>query len=395
MNARNAEQWAAAPALAPENYVAGDVYTDPTVFEAERDRIFGHTWRIACHESEVANPFDFRTYEHLGIPLVTIRGGDGVVRTFYNVCSHRGAKLVQEVSGNAERLTCFYHLWSYDAEGACIDIPRPEAYAPVGLSMDQCGLRAVPTETKLGLVFINPDENAAPLSSYLGHLLDHFEEPMGTAPLEVFHFHRCELKANWKAWMETNLDAYHTFMHVVLRRTQVDAEREIKIHPGGHAAGEGIRARYTNYKGWEGRPDSLALPGMEPTEMRSAHLFPNAMILARGTVIRIDTVIPVAPDRMVLECRGLGVQGDTPEQRRERMTHHNMYWGPLSRNMPEDAFAAEACEASFGSGAAQYQIIARDENLTGQDDGMMRNFYGQWSKMTGLPSHNPTNRNPA
>ena len=77
------------------------------------------------------------------------------------------------------------------------------------------------------------------------------------------------------------------------------------------------------------------------------------------------------------------------------MAHHNMYWGPLSRNLPEDGFAAEACEAAFGSGAARYQIIARDENLTGQDDGMMRNFYGEWSRLTGLPSHNPTNRSAA
>ncbi len=395
MSARNAEQWMAPPTLTSDNYVSGDVYTDPAIFETERDKVFARTWRIACHESELAEPFDYRTYDHLGVPLISIRGADGVVRTFFNVCSHRGARLVSEVSGNAKRLTCFYHLWTYDSEGRCVDIPRPEAYEPVGLSKDQCGLRAVRTETKLGLIFITLDETAPPLSSFLGHLLDHFEEPMGARPLEVFHFHRAELKANWKAWMETNLDAYHTFMHVVLRRTQVDSERQIKIHPNGHAAGEGLRANYNNYKGWQERSDSLALPGLESSEMRSAHLFPNAMILARGTVIRIDTVIPVAPDRMVLECRGLGVKGDTPEQRRERMAHHNMYWGPLSRNLPEDGFAAEACEAAFGSGAARYQIIARDENLTGQDDGMMRNFYGEWSRLTGLPSHNPTNRSAA
>jgi methanesulfonate monooxygenase large subunit len=392
VSARSAAQWQSPPALPAESFVSGDVYTDPDVFEAERERIFGKLWRIACHESEVREPFDYRTYDHLGIPLITIRGGDGRVRTFYNVCSHRGAKLMQEPSGNAERLTCFYHLWSYDAEGACIDMPRPEAYEPVGLSKDDCGLREVRTDTRLGLVFINLDDGAKPLSDFIGHLLDHFEEPMGTRELEVFHFHRAELNANWKAWMETNLDAYHTFMHVVLRRTQVDSERKIQIHPGGHAAGEGLRARYTNYKGWQERPDSLALPGLEPTEMRSAHLFPNAMLLARGTVIRLDTVIPVAPGKMVLECRGLGVRGDTPEERRQRFAHHNMYWGPLSRNLPEDGFAAEACEQAFAPGAARYQIIARDENMTGQDDGMMRNFYGEWSRLTGLPAHNPTNR---
>ncbi len=392
MSARNATQWQTPPKVSPDNYVSGDVYTDPAVFEAERERIFGRIWHIACHESELREPFDYRTYDHLGIPLVSIRGGDGKVRTFYNVCSHRGAKLMQEPAGNAKRMTCFYHLWSYDAEGNCIDIPRPEAYEPTGIAKENCGLREVRTETKLGLVFINHDDDAGPLADFLGHLLDHFEEPMGTKELEVFTFHRAELNANWKAWMETNLDAYHTFMHVVLRKTQVDSDRRIQVHPGGHAAGQGVRASYTNYKGWQERSDTLALPGLEATEMRSAHLFPNAMLLARGTVIRLDTVIPVAPGKMVLECRGLGVRGDTPEQRRQRFSHHNMYWGPLSRNMPEDAFAAEACEAAFAPGAANYQIIARDENMTGQDDGMMRNFYAEWSRQTGLPAHNPTNR---
>jgi methanesulfonate monooxygenase large subunit len=244
------------------------------------------------------------------------------------VCSHRSANLVQDVSGNAERLTRFYHLWNYDAEGPCIEIPRPETYAPVGLQMELCGLRKVRTETKLGLVFINLDESVMPLSRYLGSLLDHFEEPMGPRPLEVSHFHRSEIKANWKAWMERNLDAYLTFILLVLQRTQVDAKWEIKIYPNGYAVGVGIRAQYTNYKEWESRSESLALPALEPTEMRSAHLFPNPLILAHGTVIRIGTVIPLAPDRMVLECGGLGMQGDTPEQRRERMALHNMDCGP-------------------------------------------------------------------
>ena len=75
--------------------------------ETERDKVFACTWRIACHESELAEPFDYRTYDHLGVPLISIRGADGVVRTFFNVCSHRGARLVSEVSGNAKRLTCF------------------------------------------------------------------------------------------------------------------------------------------------------------------------------------------------------------------------------------------------------------------------------------------------
>ena len=66
MNARNADQWRALPAIEPQNYVVGDVYTGPVVFEAQRERIFAHTWRIAGHVSELAKPLDYRRYDHLG-----------------------------------------------------------------------------------------------------------------------------------------------------------------------------------------------------------------------------------------------------------------------------------------------------------------------------------------
>jgi hypothetical protein len=67
------------------------------------------------------------------------------------------------------------------------------------------------------------------------------------------------------------------------------------------------------------------------------------------------------------------------------MAHHNQYWGPLGRNLPEDALAAELCAKSYRTGHSPWQVIARDENLTGQDDGMMRAFYARWSRMTGRP----------
>jgi hypothetical protein len=85
--------------------------------------------------------------------------------------------------------------------------------------------------------------------------------------------------------------------------------------------------------------------------MCSAYLFPNALILARGTVIQNDAEISVAPDRMAIECGGLGMQAQMPEQRREPMAHHNMDRGPLSRNLPEGNVTADAYEASCGLGS--------------------------------------------
>jgi methanesulfonate monooxygenase large subunit len=238
-------------------------------------------------------------------------------------------------------------------------------------------------------VFINLDDQAPPLDDYLGDALKPLEHVLGDTPLEVFHYQRSEIEANWKAWMETNLDAYHTFMHYLLRKTQVESDRRISVRPRGHAGTMGMRATYSNYAGWKDREEVLALPDLGPSEARTAHLFPNCSIMARGTVIRIDSLSPVGPHRAVAECRGLGVKGDTEEQRRKRIEHHNQYWGPLGRNLPEDALAAELCAMSYRSGSGKYQIIARDEGLTGQDDGMLRAFYAEWSRLMGRPANQP------
>ena len=86
-----------------------------------------------------------------------VRGGDGLVRTFYNVCPHRGARLFNDLSGNAERKTCFFHHWTFDWRGSCVARPRPaQPYEDAKLTAEDCGLREVRTETLYGLVFLQP-----------------------------------------------------------------------------------------------------------------------------------------------------------------------------------------------------------------------------------------------
>ena len=72
-----------------------------------------------------------------------------------------------------------------------------------------------------------------------------------------------------------------------------------------------------------------------------------------------------------------------------RQKHHNQVWGPLGRNLYEDAYAVECVEEANRGGAANHGIIARHEKLKTQDDIMMRTFYKEWSRLMGRPSHNP------
>jgi methanesulfonate monooxygenase large subunit len=392
MSARDERDWGAAPKLPASHFVSGTVYTDPAIYADEVRELFGRLWRFACHESELPNAFDYRVFDHAGQSLFCIRGADDRIRTFINVCSHRGAKLLSQPRGNGKTITCFYHRWTYDANGSCTGIPRPAGYSANGPSRNQMGLREVRTEIKFGLVFINLDDAAVPLDEFLDGALDSFAAPLGSIPLEVFHYNRTELESNWKAWHETNLDIYHENMHVVLRKTQLNAmpmeDRILKLFGNGHGASGELKAQYDGYEGFAGRGDDVPpLPGLTGTDFRFIDLFPSTTILLRGTAVRIDTATPLAPGKTLLEMRGLGIKGESTAHRQTRTNHHNQYWGPFGRNVPEDTFAAEACADSFRNGAARYQIISREEGLAGQDDAILRTFYAEWGRrLNRLPS---------
>lgn len=395
MTARTADTWEQNPNLPAGHYVSGLVYTEPEIYKDELTGIFAKTWRFACHESEVAEAYDYRVFEHAGQSMFCIRGSDGVVRTFLNVCSHRGAKLLEQPAGNAKMITCFYHRWTYNSEGHCTGMPRESGYKAENISKSDMGLRQVRTDVRFGLVFVTLDDDAPSLGQFIGGALDQFSEMLSEQPLEVFHYNRAVLNCNWKAWHETNMDIYHEFMHVVLRRTQVKAmpmeDRRLVTFANGHGGSGGdLKAAYDGYKGFSDRgADVPPLPGVGPTDFRFMNLFPSTAIISRGTVIRIDTATPLGADRTLLEMRGLGVKGEPEEHRRIRRKHHNQYWGPFGRNVPEDMIAAEACADSFRGQAARYQIIAREEELTGQDDAILRAFYTEWGRCVGRDPGNP------
>ena len=255
--------------LPSTHYVSDLVYTDQKVFDDEMKLIMARAWRLVCHDSELSKVFDFRTFDNVGVPLLVMRGEDGKIRSFVNVCTHRGAKLINQVRGNARILTCFYHHWRFDTHGKCISIPRSGAYEKIGMTRDECGLREIRTETKYGLVFINLDDNAAPLDDFLAGALEYMKPALSDVELEVFHFHRTVVPGNWKDWQATNMDPYHEFMHSRLRQTNVMNNdgmggRAIKLFPNGHANFRGMSARYDKHQSTAVRDPAKCLPGVDP-----------------------------------------------------------------------------------------------------------------------------------
>jgi phenylpropionate dioxygenase-like ring-hydroxylating dioxygenase large terminal subunit len=176
-------------------------YSDPDVLRREQERIFRHAWQYVGHAGRLEEVGDRFAAWAGEIPVLVVRDEDRV-RAFLNVCRHRGSLLV-EGDGNGKSVQCPYHAWTYGLDGSLRAAPRSDRqpdFEPEGLSLMPLRL-----ETWGPFLFVNPDEDAAPLSETLGPVTE-------LVPLEGLAFHSrddYELAANWKIACENYLECYH------------------------------------------------------------------------------------------------------------------------------------------------------------------------------------------
>jgi methanesulfonate monooxygenase large subunit len=396
---RNAIEWYAKPKFPDTHYVDTRIYTDDALFREEQTKIFGKCWIIACHESELPNAFDYRTFQHpAGVPLIVVRGDDMKVRSFYNICPHRGNTLLYDPVGNAKRITCIFHAWSFDTKGQCTDISRGKQGYQDRFKCEDAGMREVKTTVGYGgFVWVNIDDSACSLQEYIGDALGMLEEYM-TMPLEVFHFHKAVVDTNYKLWHDTNSEFYHDYMHYFNRITGMLQpgyfDRRYTGYPNGHASVGSMTIKYDAYEGSKER--GVGWPGLAPGGWILIDIFPGMTYNLRTSVLRMDTVIPLGPNKVVIEFRGLGLKSDTAAQRAERIRDHNTIWGPFGRNLHEDLLGVHGQGRAMHEGTdSRWVIQGREENMTIHDEGGMRHFYAEWSRRMGRKASDPFGEKPA
>ncbi|MBD5655750.1 MAG: aromatic ring-hydroxylating dioxygenase subunit alpha, partial [Candidatus Eremiobacteraeota bacterium] len=220
---RSAPQWESKPHLPATHYVDPALYTNEQLFQEEKEKIFARSWIIACHESEILEKYDYRTFSHpADRNLFVVRGDDGAIRSFYNVCPHRGNTILYTPAGNAKHLVCIFHAFAFDSKGNCVDIPREKAGYQDRLCKADFGLREVRTTVGYGgFVFVNLSDDAPSLDEFIGHALDGMLPSIEAEPLEVFSFHRATVDTNYKLWHDTNSEFYHDYMHYHNRQTSM------------------------------------------------------------------------------------------------------------------------------------------------------------------------------
>jgi phenylpropionate dioxygenase-like ring-hydroxylating dioxygenase large terminal subunit len=186
----------------------GWLYTDPEVFEVECARVIRPSWQIACHVSDLPKPGDFHTIDYLGESVIAIRGDDGTVRAFANVCRHRAMRLVEGPAGCAKKLVCPYHAWTYETDGRLSGVPMKRDYPT--LALEDNGLAPVDVEIWRGFVFVRLEDNGGPSVAEMMAPYDHeiapyrFEDMRTISPIRLR-----ERAVNWKNVGDNYSDNLH------------------------------------------------------------------------------------------------------------------------------------------------------------------------------------------
>jgi phenylpropionate dioxygenase-like ring-hydroxylating dioxygenase large terminal subunit len=182
-----------------------EFYTSDAVFKADMDQIISRKWILAGHISRIPNKGDYFLFKIGAEQIIVIRENADSVRAFFNVCRHRGSTICQAESGNAPRLVCPYHAWTFGLDGRLISARlMPEDFDKAENGLHACHIRVFH-----GLIFINmsedePDDFDATFGD-MGPILDYH----GLADARIAHAGSYPTTANWKLVVENFFECYH------------------------------------------------------------------------------------------------------------------------------------------------------------------------------------------
>ncbi|HEY2909073.1 MAG TPA: SRPBCC family protein [Gemmataceae bacterium] len=187
-------------------------YTSTDVYARERECVFAGSWQVVGRTEQVQQPGSYLTANISGEPILVVRGGDGVLRAFFNVCRHRAAPIVNDECGTATKLRCRYHGWTYDLAGNLRGTPEFEGVQD--FRKEEMGLPPVAVAEWGPFVFVNlgstGQETCATLPNYLKPLADWVESRDAFAKLKWHARKSYDLSCNWKVYVDNYLDGgYH------------------------------------------------------------------------------------------------------------------------------------------------------------------------------------------
>lgn len=212
--------------LESAHFLPPRVYSDPTVFQIEKEGLFRTSWLPLCHISQLGENGSYITRNLFGEPVMAVRDREGTIRVLSNVCRHRNALVAQD-SGKCRgnRFVCPYHGWAYGLDGKLLSAPFMDKTAD--FDRRDIALPEVRFEIWEGFVFVNLDGNAAPLGEQLTTLTQKVA-PYRFDKMTAVEIRRAKVPWNWKVSLENFSEAYHQpFIHPKTADTDFPAKTAI------------------------------------------------------------------------------------------------------------------------------------------------------------------------
>jgi p-cumate 2,3-dioxygenase alpha subunit len=399
-------------------HVNRQAYTDPECLEEERTRIFGRCWIYVGHESEVPRPGDYRARTVVGRPMVLVRSDDKVIRVLFNTCSHRGALICRQKSGNAKTFQCPYHAWTFNSRGQLVGVPGEESYSEAFSRAEMSLIAPAQVDAYRGFIFACLDPAADSLYHYLAgarEYLDLVADQSQVGMKVVAGQQSYSARANWKLLPENSVDGYHAMpLHQryfsFLNDAGVDV-RNFGAHQRAVDLGNG-HAVIEFQVPW-GRPIAQWAPPFG--EHRKAHfeelrrrfdqrfgkerarlicetsrnlvIFPN-LVINDIMAITIRTFYPVSPDYMEVDAWSLAPIDESAEDSALRLDNFLTFLGPGGFATPDDVEMLDSCQRGFVNREVEWSDFSRGmkcEQPLATDDLQLRTFWRRWNQLMTEP----------
>ncbi len=317
--------------LAEARTLPAPAYADPAFHLFDQQAVFARSWQWMGRTAEVRAVGDHIVAEVAGKPVIAVRGHDGVLRGFFNVCKHRAGPLAF-ASGNARQLQCKYHGWTYTLDGQLR--AAHEMQEAGDFDVRDVHLDAVQVAEWQGLVFVAVDDPGVALEQVLAGIRERIA-PMDLTGLQFHTRVAYEMACNWKVYVDNYLEGYH-LPHV---------------HPGLNKLLD-YRAYTTHTAEWYSYQHSRVDGTQGPYAGGDAHyyfVFPNLMLNILPGRLQTNLVVPVTHNH----CRVLFdyYYSDTESEAARELIAEDLRFSDEVQQ--EDIFICERVQQGLGSGAYQ------------------------------------------
>ena len=286
------------------NVLPARVYHDQDVFNFERDAWYAGGWVAAGREEDAVRPGQYFLAPVAGENIIIVRGNDGVLRGFYNVCRHRGSTMVEEECGTLVRFQCPYHAWVYDLEGR-LKQPR---HTELLVDFDPAEWGLVPVDTAIwqGIVYVDLSGSAPPLTEFLGDIATEFDR-FNLGALRRARRIDYDVKANWKALVENYQECYHCpGVHPQLNRiTPYTSGQYLPSSGAGMNSYMEVLPEFETLSMTGAADGREPMPGMTDEDDKRIYysaVWPNLLFSLHPDYLMLHFIAPLEPGRTLVRC---------------------------------------------------------------------------------------------